>query len=161
MPLAIPGYHVVRKSSALPVGINRIAFERPFFVARPRPVISEPAGTSIMAEEDPGPSERARISTPPLARDAMWSDDARPTGERRMGSAYRLPQTSAPEPFGTSTKSAPFRRCFSDHSQVCHSFGPNYSSVDRRAYLSPITRAIASILTSLKFSHGFCRRPCD
>jgi hypothetical protein len=135
MPLAIAGYHVVRNGSALPVGINRIAFETPFFAARPRPVISEPAGTSIMAEEDPEPSERA-----------------------------------------TSTKSAPFRRCFSDHSQVRHSFGRsavslsrlndaqtgdknNYSSVDRRAYSSPITRAIASISTSLKFSNGFFRRP--
>jgi hypothetical protein len=176
MPLAIAGYHVVRNSSALPVGINRIAFETPFFAARPRPVIPEPAGTSIMAEEDPGPSERARISTSPLLRDAMWSDAARPTAERRMGSAHRLPQTSVPESFGTSTKSAPFRRCFSDHSQACHPFGRsavslsrlsdaqtgdknNYSSIDRRAYLSPITRAIASILTSLKFSNGFCRRP--
>jgi hypothetical protein len=80
MPLAIPGYHLVRKSSALPVGINRIAFESPFFVVRPRPVISETAGTSITAEEDPGPSEQG---------------------------------------------------------------------------------AIAPILTSLKFSNGFCRRPCD
>jgi len=82
MPLAIPGYHVVRKSSALPVGINRIVFERPFSVVRPRPVIAEPAGTSIMAEEDPVPSERARISTSPLARDAMWRDAARPTGDK-------------------------------------------------------------------------------
>jgi hypothetical protein len=168
MPLTIPGYHVVRNSSALPVGINRIAFETPFFVVRPQPVISEPTGTSIMAAENSGPSERARISTSPLLRDAMWSDAARPTGERRMGSAHRLPQASVPESFGTTRRLAPFRRCFSDHSQVCHSFGRsavslprlrdaqtgdknNYSSVDRRAYLSPITQAIASILTSLKF----------
>ena len=176
MPLAIPGYHVVRNSSALPVGINRIAFETPFFVVRPRPVISEPTGTSIVAAEDPGPSERARISTSPLLRDAMWRDAARPTGERRMGSADRLPQISVPESFGTARKSAPLRRCFTDHSHVCHSFGRsavslprlsdaqtadknNYSSVDRRSYLSPITQAIASILTSLKFSNGFCREP--
>jgi hypothetical protein len=176
MPLAIPGYHVVRNSSALPVGINRIAFETPFFVVRPRPVVSEPAGMSIRAAEDLGPSERTRISTSPLLRDAMWSDAARPTGERRMGSADRLPQTSVPESFGTSRKLAPFRRCFSDHSHVCHSFGRsavslarlsdaqtgdknNYSSVDSRSYLSPITQAIASILASLKFSNGFCRRP--
>ena len=176
MPLAIPGYHVVRNSSASPVGINRIAFETPFFVVRPRPVISEPTGTSIVAAEDPGPSERARISTSPLLRDAMRSDAARPTRERRMGSADRLPQTSVPESFGTSRKLAPFRRCFGDPSQVCTSFGRsavslprlsdahagdknNYSSVDRRSYLSPITQAIASILTSLKFSNGFCREP--
>jgi len=176
MPLAIPGYHVVRNSSALPVAINRIAFETPFFVVRPRPVISEPTGTSIVAAEDPGPSERARISTSPLLRDAMWRDAARPTGERRMGSADRLPQISVPESFGTSRKLAPFRRCFGDPSQVCHLFGRravslprlsdaqtadknNYSSVDRRSYLSPITQAIASILTSLKFSNGFCREP--
>jgi hypothetical protein len=81
MPLAIPGYHVVRNSSALPVAINRIAFETPFFVVRPRPVIAEPAGTTIMAE-DPGPSERARINTSPLAREAMWRDAARPTGDK-------------------------------------------------------------------------------
>jgi hypothetical protein len=127
-----------------------------------------------MAAENSGPSERARISTSPLLRDAMWSDAARPTGER--GSAHRLPQASVPESFGTSRRLAPFRRCFSDHSQVCHSFGRsavslprlrdaqtgdknNYSSVDRRAYLSPITQAIASILTSLKVSNGFCRDP--
>jgi hypothetical protein len=176
MPLAISGYHVVRKSSALPVGISRIAFETPFFVVRPRPVISEPTGTSIMAAEDPGPSDQARISTSPFLRDAMWGDAARPSAKRPMGPAHRSPQTSVPESFGTSRKLAPFRRCFSDHSQVCHSYGRsavsfprlsdaqtgdknNYSSVDRRAYLSPITQAIASILTSLRFSNGFCREP--
>jgi hypothetical protein len=68
------------------------------------------------------------------------------------------------------------RLCFSDHSQVYHSFGRsavslprlrdaqtgdknNYSSADRRAYLIPITPAIASILTSPKVSNGFCREP--
>ena len=68
------------------------------------------------------------------------------------------------------------RLCFSDHSQVYHSFGRsavslprlrdaqtgdknNYSSADRRAYLIPITQAIASILTSLKVSNGCCRDP--
>src|ERR1700737_4357303 len=46
---------------------------------------------ALIATENPGPSERARISTSPLLRDAMWS--AR-TGERRVGSAHRLLQTS-------------------------------------------------------------------
>jgi hypothetical protein len=31
----------------------------------------------------------------------------------------------------------------------------NYSTVDRRAYLIPITQTIASILASLKVSNGF------
>ena len=174
MPPTIPRYDVTRNGSALPVRINRIAFEAPFFRVMPRTPICEPTGMSIIATENPGPSERARISTSPLLRDAMWSDAARPTGERRMGSADRLPQTSVPESFGTSRKLAPFRRCFGDPSQVCPSFGRsavslprlsdaqigdknNYSSVDRRSYLSPITQTIASILTSLKFSNGFCR----